>query len=127
MTERGNGSSRTGIDLEERTLEFAVRIIALAGRLPRTAAAVVVGRQLLRAGTSIGANYREANRAESKNDFVHKITVALKEAAETEYWLLLCSRTGLGDSAEVAALSREIDELIAILTTIRRRARTARS
>jgi len=102
----GNGAPRVGVELEERTLAFAERAIVLTDRFPRTDAATIVGRQLLRAGTSIGANYREANRAEAKDDFAPKIAVALKEAA---------------------ALSTEVGESIAILTTIRRRTREGRS
>jgi four helix bundle protein len=113
---------RKGLELEERTLQFAVRIVHLASGLPRTDAAIVLGRQLLRAGTSIGANYREANRAESKDDFVHKIAIALKEAAETEYWLLLHTRVFIGNVEELAALTMEAGELVAILSTIKRRA-----
>ncbi len=94
--------------------------------LPKSDAASVIGRQLLRAGTSIGANYREANRAESPVDFAHKVAVAVKEAAETEYWLQLCERTTLGSSADLQRLAHEADELLAILSTILRRARGAR-
>ena len=83
----------------------------------------MVGRQLLRSGTSIGANYREANRAESRDDFVHKTAVVLKEASETEYWLEICSRTELGDPAKREMLGREARELLAIFTTINRRAK----
>jgi four helix bundle protein len=90
--------------------------------LPRTDAAIVLGRQLLRAGTAIGANYREANRAESKDDFVHKVAIALKEAAETEYWLLLHARVSLGNVEELSALMAEAGELVAILSTIKQRA-----
>jgi len=113
---------RKGVELEERTLQFAVRIVRFASMLPRTDAAIVLGRQLLRAGTSIGANYREANRAECKDDFVHKIAIALKETAETEYWLLLHARVCLGDAADLAALTSEAGELVAILSTIKRKA-----
>ena len=82
-----------------------------------------VGRQLLRAGISIGANYREANRAESKNDFIHKIGLAEKEAAETGYWLEICSDSGIGTPAEIKPLLAESVELLAILTTIGRKAK----
>ena len=77
---------------------------------------------MLRSATAVGANYREANRAESKADFVHKVALALKEVAETEYWLQLRVATGLGvpDSAE--RLRKEASELIVILTTIRHKA-----
>jgi four helix bundle protein len=78
---------RKGSDLEERTIAFAITVIEFVSLMPRGEAASVVCRQLLRSATSIGANYREANRAESKADFIHKTSLAQKEAAETDYWL----------------------------------------
>jgi four helix bundle protein len=125
--ERRNPSRRTGAELGERTLRFAVQIVAFVGALPRAEAGVVIDRQLLRSGTSIGANYREADRAESPDDFAHKVAIAVKEAAETEYWLLLCARTKTGRNAALVALVTEINELIAILSTILRRSRGQRS
>jgi four helix bundle protein len=87
----------------------------------------VLGRQLLRAGTSIGANYREAARAESRNDFIHKIGVVEKEAAETVYWLELLEAAGLGDATERQALQREAGELLAIFTASGRTAKSNRN
>jgi len=74
---------------------------------------------MLRSATAVGANYHEANRSESKADFVHKVALALKEAAETEYWLQLSLATGLGAADSAELLRKEASELIAILTTIR--------
>jgi four helix bundle protein len=124
--EKKKSSLRTGAELEERTLRFAVQIVAFVGSLPRSDAGVVIGRQLLRSGTSIGANYREANRGESPDDFAHKVAIAVKEAAETEYWLQLCGRTNLAQASALSVLTIEINELIAILSTILRRARAPR-
>ena len=124
--ERRNQAGRVGTELEERTIAFAAQVVAFVSGLPRTDVGAVIGRQLLRAGTSIGANYREANRAESPLDFAHKVAVSVKEAAETEYWLQLCQRVKLGDAPKISALCNETDELIAILSTILRRARRAR-
>jgi four helix bundle protein len=76
-------------ELEARTKRFALSVIQLVGKLPCGKASDVIGYQLLKSGTSIGANYREANRAESHDDFIHKIAICEKEAAETEYWLEL--------------------------------------
>ena len=101
-TERKTGDNR---QLEERTLVFAVAIVRFVAGLPRTDTGAVIGRQLLKAGTSIGANYREANRAESRDDFIHKTGVVLKEAAETDYWLALCERTEMGDPIQRIWLS----------------------
>ena len=126
MAETVKPKNRVGKELEERTLDFAVRVVEFCTAIPRSDAGIVMARQLLRSGTSIGANYREANRAESADDFIHKVAVALKEAAETEYWLHLCRRTGLCTAESVESLSKETDELIAILTTIHRRARASR-
>ncbi len=124
--ERRNQSARVGAELEERTLAFAVQVVSFVAALPRSDSGQVIGRQLLRSGTSVGANYREANRAESPDDFAHKVAIAVKEAAETEYWLLLCARVQLGDTNSLAVLTSEAGQLIAILSTILRRARASR-
>ena len=113
---------RVGGQLEERTLAFSVAVLRFSETLPNTAAARVAISQLLRSATGVGVNYREANRAESKADFVHKVALALKEAAETEYWLQLCEATPVGDASAAQKLRGEADELIAILTTIRHNA-----
>ncbi len=81
----------------------------------------------LRSGTSIGANYREANRAESRSDFIHKIGVVEKEASETRYWLELCEEAGLGDTEERHWLLREASELLAIFTASGKTAKSRRS
>jgi four helix bundle protein len=110
-------------ELEGRTKEFSVRIVRLIRTFPKTVDGIEMGRQLLRSGTSIGANYREANRAESKADFIHKVRVAEKEASETVYWLELCEASPLGNTVEVRSLLAESNELLAILTTIGRKAK----
>jgi len=76
-------------ELEARTKRFALSTIELVGKLPRGKVSDVIGYQLLKSGTPIGANYREANRAQTHDDFIHKIAICEKEAAETEYWLEL--------------------------------------
>ena len=110
-------------ELEGRTKEFSVRIVRLIRSFPKSVDGIEVGRQLLRAGTSIGANYREANRAESKPDFIHKVGIAEKEASETVYWLEICEAPPLGEAAEVRALLKEANEQLAIVTTIGRKAK----
>ena len=110
-------------ELEDRTKEFSVRIVRLIRSFPKTVDGIEMGRQLLRSGTSIGANYREANRAESKSDFIHKVGVAEKEASETVYWLEICEAAPLGNSDDVRALLKEANELLAIVTTIGRKAK----
>jgi four helix bundle protein len=116
-------NSKPKPELEARTLEFAVMIIRFVSAFQKSDAALTVGRQLLRSATSIGANYREANRAESREDFIHKTAIAQKEAAETDYWLEICLRTKLGEATQANALSNEARELLAIFTTINRKAK----
>jgi len=103
-------------ELEKRTKEFALQVIRFVSDLPRSKATDVMGRQLLKSGTSIGANQREANRAESHNDFIHKIAIVEKEAAETQYWLELFEDAKIGDSAKLSWLIKECGELLAIFT-----------
>ena len=74
-------------ELEKRTKEFALRVMRFVGSLPKNKVTDVLGYQLLKSATSIGANYREANRAESHNDFIHKVGIVEKEAVESQYWL----------------------------------------
>ena len=105
-------------DLEQRTKRFALAVIKFASSLPRTRQADVLARQLLRSATSIGANYREANRGVSRADFVNKIGIVQKEAAETQYWLELLIESGIAKSDIVSALHKESSELLAIFTTI---------
>ena len=82
-------AERSPTDIQQRTFEFAKQIVLLVDRLPRTLAATEIGRQMLRSGTSVGANMQEADAAESRSDFIHKVSIALKEARETRYWLAL--------------------------------------
>ena len=103
-------------ELEKRTKLFALRIIKFVAALARNKANDVLGYQLVKCGTSIGANYREANRAESRNDFIHKIGIVEKEAAETQYWLELCEEADIGDQVERRWLLKESGELLAIFT-----------
>ena len=104
-------------DLEQRTKRFALAIINLTSKLPRTREADIVGRQVLRSATSIGANYREANRGVSRADFANKIGTVQKEAAETQYWLELLIESGITKDSAVD-LHREASELVAIFTSI---------
>lgn len=109
--------------LEERTLLFAVAVVRFVASFARSEAGTVIGHQLLKSGTAIGANYREANRAESREDFIHKTAIVLKEASETDYWLELCTRIDLGDALQRSTLGQEARELLAIFTTINRNAK----
>ena len=102
---------------------FALRIIRFVTSLPRNKVTDVVGYQLLKSGTSIGANYREANSAESRDDFIHRTAIVEKEAAETEYWLEVCAGAEIGEAQERHALRQESGELLAIFTSIGRTTR----
>lgn len=112
-------------DLAARTKLFARAIIRMSAQLSRDAAAQILGRQVLRSGTSIGANYREASRSRSKAEFIAKVGDCLKEADETAYWLELLAEENSLPSSILAPLQQEADELIAILVTISKRARAA--
>ncbi len=114
-------------DIQARTFQFGVRIIKFVDKLPRTLSATELGRQLLRSGTSVAANMEEANGAESKSDFIHKVSIAYKEARETRLWLGLIEAANLTTAAETKELYAESDELIRILYAILRKARTSRA
>ena len=113
-------------DLEIRTKKFALAIIDLVSKLRKTKVADVIGYQLLRSGTSIGANYREAARALSHGDFIHKIGICEKEAAETEYWLELLVESHTIDADSHKHIGTEVGELIAILVASGRTAKSRR-
>ncbi len=105
-----------GYDLEDRLIDFAVRIIRLTEALPNTKAGTHVAGQILRSGTSPAPNYGEAQSAESSADFIHKLKIALKELRETLIWLKIVSRAQMIKSAPLLTpLMQETDELIAIL------------
>ena len=108
-------------DLERRTKLFAVRVIDFVSSLPRSMTGDVLTRQLLRSATSIGANYREANRGVSRADFSNKIGTVQKEATETQYWIELLIESKIGSEDIVLALLKESTELLAIFTTIGKR------
>ena len=103
-------------ELEQRTKEFSLILIQFLQSLPKNYLGEALGRQLLKSGTSIGANYREANRAESKADFIHKLAIAEKEASETVYWLELILEGGIGTNQEAIRLMQEAKQLLAIFT-----------
>ena len=99
----------------EKTLEFALLIIEFA-ELLESKRRFVIANQLLKSGTSIGANVREAQNAESKADFIHKMKIAAKECEETEYWLLLCQLSKSYPDCEI--LQKKIADIIKILSKI---------
>lgn len=112
------------VDLPDRTKQFARRIIRLYCALSKTnTVAQVLGKQVLRSGTSVGANYREAHRGRSKAEFISKIGDSLKEADETLYWLELLLEENILPARRLTPLVTEANELVAIFATISKRAR----
>ena len=142
MESRPNGQS----DLRERTKVFALRVIKMFSALPKTEVARVLGKQVLRSGTSVGANYREANRARSKAEFIAKIGDCLKEldepsgarqtmrqhcpkgerggAHQTAYWLELLVNSETVPAPRLEPLQDECQQLLAIFTTISKKSKS---
>lgn len=112
------------VDLRVRSKEFALRIIRMYSALPKTTEAQVLGKQVIRSGTSVGANYREAHRARSKAEFIAKIWDCLKELDETAYWLELLVDSGIITTQKLSALQDECDQLLAIFTTISKKSKS---
>src|SRR2546426_93349 len=111
-------------DLKPRTTAFSLRVIRMYSKLSRSdTVAQVLGKQVLRSGTSVGANYREASRGRSKAEFISKIGDCLKEIDETEYWLDLLVDSGCVPGSQMASLLDETRQLIAIFTTIDKRSK----
>ena len=108
----------------EKSFEFAVRIVNLYKYLVREHKEYTLSKQLLRCGTSIGANIAEAQRGQSKADFAAKMSIALKEANETQYWLKLLYRTEFLSESQYLSLNADIRELLGILTAICRSSNT---
>ena len=108
-------------DLKVRTKKFALDVIGMYSSLPKTTVGQVIGRQVLRSGTSVGANYREADRARSKAEFIAKMGDCLKELDESVYWFELLVEGGVMPGEKLSILMREADELIAIFVTIIKR------
>ena len=104
-----------GDDIAERLLEFAARVVKLASALPKSPVGQHISMQMVRSGTSAGANYEEARGAESHADFAHKLGISLKELRETRYWLKIIIRTALISPGRMKDIMREADELCRIL------------
>src|SRR5215469_14385386 len=108
-------------DLRQRTKEFGLQVVRMFSELPKTTEAQVLGRQILRSGTSVGANYREAYRGRSKAEVIAKCGDSLRELEETSYWIELLLEAGIVSPEKLAALRQECDELLAIFVTILKR------
>lgn len=116
--------------LDERLLDYSVRVIHVVEALPKRLVGRRIGDQLLRSGTSVGAHNEEAQGAESKEDFVHKLQLALKEMRESRYWLWLLARAGILPLKRLADIIDEATQLVAILSksvaTAKGKARTTK-
>jgi four helix bundle protein len=126
-TPNAQSASKARFDLEERLLDFSVRIIRLVDALPNTRAANHVAGQLLRCGTSPYGNHGEVEAAESRKDFVHKLKVCLKELKETRRWLRLLAKSSMLPETKMTAILNETEELIRIFfSSIRTAERNAK-
>lgn len=105
-------------DIKERSFWFGVGIVKLVTGLPKNTAGFSIGGQIIRSGTSIGANIEEAQNAPTKKEFIHTMTIALREARETEFWLRIILESKLVVAENLNSLSEENRELIKILTSI---------
>ena len=116
MVKDMGGDTQQRRDLDERLLEYAVRVIRLVDALPKTLVGRHVAGQVLRSATSVGANYEEARGAESKEDFVHKLQIALKELRESNYWLRLILKSQMLPRERLADILDESNQLRAMLS-----------
>jgi four helix bundle protein len=115
--------SEFGDKLKERTKVFALRIIRMTSALPRTSPGRVLGDQVLRAATSVGANYREAFRARSQAEFIAKIGDCLREIEETDYWLELIAESKLLPEQKLSEVRKESGELIGLFASVKKSSR----
>lgn len=109
--------------MKARTKAFALAVVKLVGGLPQSETARVIGRQLLRSGTSVGGNHRAACRAKSTADFLNKMSVVEEECDESIYWMELLIDAGLTPPSQVKELSREANEIVAIVVSSIKRTR----
>ena len=112
-------------EMQARTKRFALRIIKLVDALSRSVAGQIIGRQLLRSATSMGANYRAACRAQSRAEFAAKLSIVVEEADESLYWLELLEESGLIKPARLTELLKKANELLAISVAARKTAKQA--
>ena len=119
-----NSQNPKRYDLEDRTLEFGKDIIRLAKKLSKNTVNFKLIDQVIRSGTSVGANYREANETETKKDFQYRMRICRKEAKETEYWLLLILEANPDFASDLTILLQEVRELIKICAAIITKSKT---
>ena len=126
LTQIMSGEAQKPQDLKSRTRNFALRVVQLYGALPKRTESQVIRKQLLRAGTSVGAHYREGLRARSNAEYAAKLNAGLMELEETLYWLELLEGSDIIAGARLAPLKTELGELSAILVTLTKQARKIR-
>jgi len=117
------GMPKNERDLRDRTKSFALRVVRMFSGLPKTTEAQILGKQVLRSGTSVGANYREAFRGRSKAEFIAKCGDSLRELEETAYWLELLVDANIVSPDKLLRVCQECDELTAIFVTILKRSK----
>ena len=110
------GEEMNAEEMKERTKRFALSVLKFAESVPGTMEGVILAKQLIRSGTSVGANYRAACRARSKAEFASKLQIAQEEADESAYWIELLNESGIASSNQWEVLHKESNELTAILT-----------
>jgi len=115
---RINLKTNKKVDMLERCVQYSLQIIKFFREIEKDSVGRILGNQLLRSGTSIGANVHEAQGGQSKADFIAKISIAQKEACESAYWLRIMLETKLGQSADIRKVRQETDELVRILSSI---------
>ena len=109
------GVAMRSTDLRDRTKKFALRVIRMYGQLPKSTEAQVMGKQVLRSGTSVAANFREASRARSDAEFIAKLGIVEQELDETILWLELLVESGVVSPEKMGALQQEAEELLKII------------
>lgn len=112
--------------VQDKSFAFAIRIVKLYKHLCDDKREYVLSKQLLRSGTAVGAIVREAEQAESKSDFIHKLAIALKEANETEYWLELLHQSDYIDDKGFKSISSDLKQLLKLLTAIIKKSKASR-
>lgn len=112
--------------IKNRSFDFALRIVELYQYLSDTKKEFVLSKQLLRSGTATGALVRESEHAESKADFIHKLSISLKEANESDFWIELLHRSGYVNESEYQSLFSDLDEIICLLVSIIKTAKANR-
>jgi four helix bundle protein len=110
-------------DLKERTLQFAIEVIKFCGGLPKTQEMMIIGKQLIRCATSVGANYRAVCRAKSKADFIAQLSIVEEEADESVYWFEILEGLGMRENVHLKRLKDEATQLVAIVVASKKTAR----